>query len=49
MRVNAAGTLVPNIAFSAAPGAPCTTLVGSYIKFYPIGSNTIDTVGTAIG
>ena len=49
MRVNAGGTLVPNIAFSAVPGTPCTTLVGSYIKFYPIGSNTIDFVGTAIG
>lgn len=49
MRVNAGGTLVPNIAFSAVVGTPCTTLVGSYIKFYPIGSNTIDFVGTAIG
>jgi hypothetical protein len=49
MRVNAGGTLVPNIAFSAAPGGTNTTLVGSYLKFYPIGSNTIDKVGTAIG
>ena len=49
MRVNAAGTLVPNISFSAAPGVTCSTLVGSYIKFYPIGANTIDSVGTAIG
>ena len=49
MRVNNAGTLVPNIAFSAAPGVTCSTLVGSYIKFYPIGANTIDKVGTAIG
>lgn len=48
MRVNAGGTLVPNIAFSAAPGVTCSTLVGSYLKFYPIGSNTIDLVGTAI-
>ena len=49
MRVNAAGTLVPNIGFSAAPGVTCSTLVGSYLKFYSIGSNTIDFVGTAIG
>ena len=49
MRVNAAGTLVPNIAFSAAPGVTCSTLIGSYIKFYPIGANTINSVGTAIG
>ena len=48
MRVNAAGTLVPNIQFSAAPGVTCSTLVGSYIRFYPIGANTIDSVGTAI-
>ena len=49
MRVNAAGTLVPNIGFSAAPGVTCSTLVGSYIRFYPIGANTISSVGTAIG
>jgi hypothetical protein len=50
MRVNStAGTLVPNIAFSAAPGGTNTTMIGSYLKFYPIGSNTIDFVGTAIG
>lgn len=48
MRVNLGGTLVPNIAFSAAPGVTCSTLIGSYIKFYPIGANTIDSVGTAI-
>ena len=49
LRVNVGGTVVPNIAFSVAPGVTCSTLVGSYIKFYPIGSNTIDSVGTAIG
>ena len=48
MRVNVGGTMVPNIAFSAAPGVTCSTLIGSYIKFYPIGANTIDSVGTAI-
>ena len=49
MRVNAGGTMVPNIAFSAQPGGTNTVLIGSYLKFYPIGSNTIDFVGTAIG
>ena len=49
MRVNAAGTLVPNIAFSAAPTGTNTTMIGSYLTFYPIGSNTIDFVGSAIG
>ena len=50
MRVNAAGTLVPNIAFvTNAPGGTNTTMIGSYLAFYPIGSNTIDFVGSAIG
>ena len=49
MRVNAGGTMVPNIAFSAQPGGTNNVLIGSYLKFYPIGSNTIDFVGTAIG
>ena len=49
MRVNAAGTCVPNIQFGTAPGGTCQTLVGSYLRFYPIGANTIDSVGTAIG
>jgi len=48
MRVNVGGTMVPNIAFSAQPGGTNNVLVGSYLKFYPIGSNTIDSVGTAI-
>jgi hypothetical protein len=49
MRVNAAGSVVPQITFSAAPGGTNTLEIGSYLRFYPIGSNTIDTVGTAIG
>ena len=49
MRVNAAGSVVPQITFSAAPGGTNTLEIGSYIKFYPIGANTIDSVGTAIG
>jgi len=48
MRVNAAGTVNPKITFSAAPGGTNTMEIGSYIKFYPIGANTIDSVGTAI-
>ena len=49
IRTTDAGNLVPNILFSVAPGAAANfTLIGSYIKFYPIGSNTIDSVGTAI-
>jgi hypothetical protein len=49
IRAADAGNLVPNILFSVAPGAGLNfSLVGSYIKFYPIGANTIDSVGTAI-
>ena len=50
MRVNATGgSVVPQITFSAAPGGTNTMEIGSYLRFYPIGSNTIDSVGTAIG
>lgn len=49
MRVDVGGTMVPNIAFSAQPGGTNTVLIGSYLKFYPIGANTINSVGTAIG
>jgi len=49
MRVNAGGSVVPQITFSAAPGGTNTLEIGSYLRFYPIGSNTIDNVGTAIG
>ena len=50
IRTTDAGNLVPNILFSVAPGVGANfLLVGSYIRFYPIGSNTINSVGTAIG
>jgi Collagen triple helix repeat (20 copies) len=48
MRINAAGNVVPQITFSAAPGGTNTMETGSYLRFYPIGANTIDSVGTAI-
>ena len=49
LRMNAAGNVVPQITFSAAPGGTNTLEIGSYLKFYPVGSNTINSVGTAIG
>ena len=49
LRMNAAGNVVPQITFSAAPGGTNTLEIGSYLRFYPIGSNTINSVGTAIG
>ena len=48
MRVNVGGTMVPNIKFSAAPGS-ASVLLGSYLKIYPVGSNTISSVGSQIG
>ena len=50
IRTTDAGNLVPNLLFSVAPGVGANfVLVGSYLRFYPIGSNTINSVGTAIG
>ena len=49
LRVDVGGTMVPNIKFSAAPGVTCSTLVGSYFKIYPVGFNTISSVGSQIG
>jgi hypothetical protein len=44
VRVNAAGTIIPNIAFNAGQTG-ATTDIGSYWKMTPIGSNTMTTVG----
>lgn len=41
VRVNAAGTFIPQIQFSAAPGGAPTFLKNSYIKLIPLGSNTV--------
>ena len=49
LRMNAAGNVVPQLTFSVAPGGTNTLEIGSYLKFYPVGSNTINSVGTAIG
>ena len=48
LRVDVGGTMVPNIKFSAAPGS-ASVLLGSYFKIYPVGSNTISSVGSQIG
>jgi hypothetical protein len=47
LRVNAAGILTPQITFSVAPGSP-TMQIGSYLRLYPIGTNTINFVGSSI-
>jgi hypothetical protein len=46
LRVNAAGTLIPQFKYSAAPGGAPTILRGSYFRMFPVGDNTVDAVGT---
>jgi hypothetical protein len=45
LRVNGAGTIIPQIAFSADPTGACTMAIGSYISFTPLGTNTFAAVG----
>ena len=45
IRMNAGGTVTPSVTFSAAPGGAPTTGINSYIRFTPIGSNTINSLG----
>lgn len=45
MRVNAGGTVTPSITFSVAPGGTVLANINSFIEFYPIGSNTITSLG----
>lgn len=46
VRVNGAGTFIPQYQFSAAPGVAPVTLKNSYLELTPIGSNTVTTVGS---
>lgn len=48
LRVNAAGILTPQITFSVAPGGVPVMQIGSYLRLYPIGNNTVDFVGGSI-
>lgn len=45
IRMNAGGTVTPQIIFSAAPTSPVMT-ANSYIKFTKIGTNTENTIGS---
>lgn len=49
IEINAAGTLIPQVQASAQPGASgtpgVTMLKGSYFRLWPVGSNTVATVG----
>ncbi len=45
MRVNAGGTVIPQITYSAAPGGAPTVLANSFFRARPIGSDTVQAVG----
>jgi hypothetical protein len=43
--VNAAGTVIPAVTFSADPQGDETTDVGSIVEFWQIGANPVTAVG----
>ena len=45
IRINASGTIIPAITFSAAPGGTNTVGINSFFTLTPIGSNTATTIG----
>lgn len=45
IRMNAGGTITPQITFSAAPGGTNLFNADSFIEFTPIGTNTITSIG----
>ncbi len=46
-RVNAAGSITPQITFSAGPTGTCEVAEDSYFEYWPIGSNTVAAVANA--
>jgi hypothetical protein len=45
IRTNAAGTITPQIQYSADPGGAPTILANSYLRLIPIGTNSVASVG----
>lgn len=45
MRINAGGTIIPQVTFSAGPTGTCQTNTNSYFRIWPVGSNTVEAVG----
>ena len=45
VRINASGTIIPAITFSAAPGGTNTVGTNSFFSLTPIGTNTATTIG----
>lgn len=45
IRVNGAGTIIPQVTFSAGPTGTCETAIDSFFELEPIGTNTVAAVG----
>lgn len=45
LRINAAGTIIPQVTFSAGPTGTCQTNTNSFFRLWPVGSNTVEYVG----
>lgn len=45
MRINAGGTIIPQITFSAGPTGTCQVNTNSFFRIWPVGSNTVEAVG----
>jgi len=45
VRINSGGTFIPQFRFSSAPGVAPVVSRNSYFKIYPIGTNTVTSVG----
>lgn len=48
VRINGAGTFIPQFKYSAAPGGAPTIRANSYFRMYPIGTNTVLSVGNLV-
>jgi hypothetical protein len=46
VRINGAGTFIPQFKYSAAPGGAPTVKRGTWFRMWPVGSNTTVSVGT---
>jgi hypothetical protein len=43
--VNAGGTVIPQLKFSVAPGGTVLVKAGTYIKFTPVGTSSVESIG----
>lgn len=46
VRINAAGTFIPQFIYSVAPGGAPTVKRGTFFRMWPVGSNTVVSQGT---